>query len=109
MHCGNWDALFDDVALTGTTTIDGRAVATVSVRSGELPAHTLYVDVATGDVVKAVVRSASGLGIPVTLEYGDYRLVGGKRRGVRLPHTVTTHHSLMGTTEAKVESVKIRR
>ncbi len=100
---GDWSALFDSIKVRGSDTVAGKAVAVVELKAGELEAVKAYVDIKTGDVVKATFPSLQG---PlVTIEYSDFRRV----RGVRIPFQWEFKNPVLGTVVVKRSSIKARQ
>jgi CubicO group peptidase (beta-lactamase class C family) len=79
-------AVFDEVTVGGTDTIDGREVLEVKLAKGELPSLDAKLDAKTGDIVALSYEALwSGPGTIHTEEkLSDYRVVFG----LRLPHAI---------------------
>ena len=77
----------------------------VALQRGELPPVMLYVDAATGDVLKseAVVIQQGGIAIPVTTRYEDYREV----HGIRIPFREISSNEQSGRSITQWENIEV--
>ncbi len=77
--------MFDSLTVVERGEDEGRPVIIVNAKRGELPAWKLYLDVDTGDVLRADVPTViEGVGaIPVFQRFREYREVNGLRVPMR--------------------------
>jgi CubicO group peptidase (beta-lactamase class C family)/outer membrane lipoprotein-sorting protein len=82
---GDWRDHFDSIKVVRADTFDGKDVYVVELKTGTLPASTMYVDAETGDVLRSDIISLQegGIGIPVTTRSEDFREVYGIRTPAR--------------------------
>ncbi len=82
---GDWRDFYDSIQVLRSDNLDGQKVYVLRLERGDLPPVTIFVDSATGDVLKSivVVIIEGGIGIPVTALYEDYREVHGVRIAFR--------------------------
>ncbi len=82
---GDWRYYFDSINVLRADTLDDKDVYVVELKSGDLPAMTVYVDAITGDILLSYVIAIQegGIGIPVTTRSEDFREVDGIRSPLR--------------------------
>jgi len=102
---GDWRDFYDSIQMLHSDNLDGQEVYVLQLKRGELPPVTIFVDIATGDVLKsiAVVLQEGGIGIPVTTEYEDYREV----HGVRIPFRAISSNEQSGGMTVQYESIEV--
>jgi len=66
-------------------TLDDKEVYVVELKSGDLPAMTVFVDAVTGDVLMSKIISIQegGISVPITVRSEDFREVYGIRTAAR--------------------------
>jgi len=82
---GDWLDFYDSIEVLRSQELDGQKVYVLKLERGELPAVTIFVDAANGDVLKSmvVVIQEGGIGIPIITRYEDYREMYGIRTSFR--------------------------
>ena len=100
----DWWDFFDEVAVVRATTLDEASVYVVTMRRGELPLTTAYVDAQSGDVVRTeqVTLVGDGVMIPVNTVYEDFRVVAG----LRIPFRTTSSNEHTGSAVVEIELVE---
>jgi len=65
---GDWLDFYDSIEVLRSQELDGQKVYVLKLERGDLPPVTIFVDIATGDVLKSVVISIQegDIGIPIT-------------------------------------------
>ncbi len=99
---GDWRKVFDVIELEGVEELDDREVYVLSLRKGELPPSRVLVDVETGDFLRLemAMLGMSGMQIPMTVVFEDYREVDGVRLPMRqTSSTVQTGETVLEFTE----------
>jgi CubicO group peptidase (beta-lactamase class C family) len=78
---GDWRDYYDSIKVVRSEALNGKTVYVVDLKQGELPVATLYLDTATGDILKSETISLheGDIGIRITTLYEDYRDVQGLR------------------------------
>jgi hypothetical protein len=97
---------FDDTVLvTGSRELDGRNVYVLRLEHGELPAFTIYIDPATGDVLRSegAVLVEGYIRIPVLVRYEDYREV----HGVRIPFRTISKNDYSGKSIIQYDTLEV--
>jgi len=102
---GDWRDFFDDIQLLRTDDLEGQEVYVLKLGSGDLPPITVFVDAASGDVLRStiVVLQEGGIGIPVTTRYEDYR----EMHGVRMPLRIISDNEHSGRVIMEYESIEV--
>jgi CubicO group peptidase (beta-lactamase class C family) len=100
---GDWRDFYDSIEVVRADILDGQEVYVLELERGDLPSVTIFVDTATGDVLKsvAVAITEGGIGIPVTTRYEDYREV----HGVRIAFRAISSNEHSGQTIIQSETV----
>ena len=100
----DWRDYFDLIRVVRADTLDGKEVYVVELKSGDLPATTVYVDAVTGDVLLSETTSIQegGIGIPVTARFEDFREV----YGIRLPSRSISSNEETGRTIIEDETIE---
>jgi len=82
---GDWRDFYDSIQVLRSDNLDGQEVYVLELERGDLPPVTIFVDIATGDILKSIVVAIQegGIGIPITTLYEDYREVNGVRMSFR--------------------------
>jgi len=82
---GDWRDFYDSIQVLRSDNLDGQEVYVLELERGDLPPVTVFVDIATGDILKSIVVAIQegGIGIPITTLYEDYREVNGVRISFR--------------------------
>jgi hypothetical protein len=77
----------------------------VELQAGDLPAMTVFVDAATGDILLSQVISIQegGIGIPVTTRSEDFREV----HGIRTPSRSIASNEQSGRTIVEDETIEV--
>ena len=102
---GDWRDFYDSIQVLRSDNLDGQEVYVLQLKRGDLPSVTIFVDTATGDVLKAtaVVLLEGGIGIPVTAQYEDYREV----HGVRIPFRTISSNEQSGGMTTQYETIEV--
>jgi len=102
---GDWRDFYDSIQVLHSDNLDGQEVYVLQLKRGELPPETIFVDTATGDVLKStvVVLQEGGIGIPVTTQYEDYREV----HGIRIPFRAISSNEHSGGMTVQYESIEV--
>ena len=102
---GDWRDFYDSIQVLRSDNLDGEKVYVLELERGKLPPVTIFVDTATGDVLKStvVVLQEGGIGIPVTTQYEDYREV----HGVRIPFRTISSNEHSGGMTVQYESIEV--
>jgi hypothetical protein len=103
-YSADWWQFFDEITVVRTTTLDDAEVIEVSMRRGDLPRVTAYVDPDTGDVIRTeeLTLIGGGLMIPVTSTYEDFREVAG----LRIPFKTTSWTEQNGSVVILIDRVE---
>jgi CubicO group peptidase (beta-lactamase class C family) len=82
---GDWRDFYDSIEVLRTDSLNGQKVYVLQLQHGDLPPVAIFVDAATGDVLKSieVAIQEGDIGIVVTTEYEDFREVHGLRISFR--------------------------
>ncbi len=99
----DWRETFDAMNVRGTETFDGKTTARVELRKGDLDPVLAWVDVKTGDVLKARIPSLEGPAQEMT--FRKYRSVGG----LRIPFEYEFFDPSQGRTVVTRKKVKPRQ
>jgi len=100
---GNWRDHFDSIEVVRNEDLEGRPTHVVSLRKGDLPPRTFWVDAETGDVLRARMISIDRtVRLPVTISYSDFADEGGFRR----PRHVVLENAATGRTELEFETIE---
>jgi len=101
---GDWRLLFDEIELEGVEELDDREVYVLGMRKGELPALRFFVDVESGDLLRLEMSmiGMSGIQIPQTVVFEDFRDVQGVRLAMRqTSSTAQTGETVLEFTEVE--------
>jgi CubicO group peptidase (beta-lactamase class C family) len=100
----DWSEFFDEATMLRATTLEDDSVFIVTLRRGELPPVTAYVDATNGDVVRTegMILSGGAVMIPVTTVYEDFRELAG----MRIPFRVTSSNDQTGSAIIELETVE---
>ncbi|MCW8870003.1 MAG: beta-lactamase family protein [Proteobacteria bacterium] len=103
----DWRNHFDSITVMGEQTHDNQAVYVVKLQDNGLPAIKLFVDKHTGDILLSKTKLLNPLvgGIPVQIEYSDFREV----EGVRFPFISTITNPMMGQTVIEYKAVETQQ
>jgi len=101
---GDWRDYFDSINVVRADTLDDKEVYVVELKSGDLPAMTVFVDAVTGDVLLSEIISLQegGIGIPITIRSEDFREV----YGIRVPLRSITSNEQTGRTIVEDETIE---
>jgi len=101
---GDWRDFYDSIQMLRAEELDGYMVYVLKLGRDDLPATTIYVDQASGDVLKSmeVVLTEGNIGIPVETRYEDYREV----QGVRIPFRMISSNEQSGRTIVQYEAIE---
>jgi hypothetical protein len=102
---GDWRYFFESIRVLRAGELDGQTVYLVALQRGELPPIVLYIDAATGDVLKseAVVIQQGGISIPVTTRYEDFR----ELHGIRIPFREISSNEQTGRSITQWENIEV--
>jgi CubicO group peptidase (beta-lactamase class C family) len=100
----DWRDYFDSINVVRADILDDKEVYVVKLKSGDLPAMTVYVDAVTGDVLLSEVTSMQegGIGIPVTTRFEDFQEV----HGIRIPLRSIATNEESGRTIFEDETIE---
>jgi hypothetical protein len=100
----DWRDYFDSINVVRADVLDDREVYVVELKGGDLPATTVFVDAATGDVLlsETVVIQEGGIGIPVTERFEDF----GEVHGIRVPSRSIASNEQTGRTIVEDEAIE---
>ena len=101
---GDWRDYFDSINVVRADTLDDKEVYVVELKSGDLPAMTVFVDAVTGDVLLSEIISLQegGIGIPITIRSEDFQEV----YGIRVPLRSITSNEQTGRTIVEDETIE---
>ncbi len=101
---GDWRDYFDSIKVIRVDTLNDKDVYVMELKTGDLPAVTVYVDAVTGDVVLTEMISIQegGIGIPVTTRSEDFREVNG----IRVPSRSISSNEQTGRTIVEDETIE---
>jgi len=101
---GDWRDYFDSIKVIRADMLDDIEVYVVELRSGDLPAMTVFVDAATGDVLlsKIISLQEGGIGIPVTTRSEDFRQI----YGIRAPSRSISSNEQTGRNIVEDETIE---
>jgi hypothetical protein len=101
---GDWRDYFDSIKVVRADVLDDKDVYVVELKSGDLPAMTVYVDAVTGDVLlsEAISMQEGGIGIPVTTRFEDFSEV----HGIRVPSRAIASNEQTGRTIVEDETIE---
>jgi hypothetical protein len=99
---GDWRQYFDSIKVVRADTVDDKDVYVMQLKAGDLPAMTVYIDTATGDVLLSEITSLQegDIGIPVTVRSEGFRDVNG----IRTPARSISSNEQTGRTIVEEES-----
>ena len=102
---GDWRDFYDSIKVLDSDSLNGHKVYVLQLRHGDLPSETIFVDAATGDVLKSIVVDIQegGIGIPVTTQYEDYREV----HDLRIPFQTISSNEQSGRTVIQYETIEV--
>jgi len=102
---GDWRDFYDAIRVLRSDVLEGQKVYVLELERGSLPPVTVFVDAATGDVLKSVmvVIAEGGIGIPVTSYFEDYREV----YGVRIAFREISSNEQSGRTVVQLEKIEV--
>ena len=102
---GDWRDFYESVEVLRSEEMDGTDVYVLQLREGDLPPTTIFVDSATGDVLKstAIVLQEGGIGILVSAVYDDYRNV----HGIRVPFHTESSNEESGAAVVEYEQIEV--
>jgi len=101
---GDWRDYFDSINVVRADTLDDKEVYVVELKSGDLPAMTVFVDAVTGDVLLSEIISLQegGIGIPITIRSEDFQEV----YGIRVPLRSIASNEQTGRTIVEDETIE---
>jgi hypothetical protein len=102
---GDWRKHFDDISVLGSSELDGRAIYTVKLQQGDLPATKLSVDAQTGDVLQVentILIPGLG-GMPVITRNKDFHDL----HGMRVAYHSQESNEQTGRTVYEIEEFEI--
>ena len=104
-YASDWWQFFDEITMVRATTLDETAAYEMTMRRGDLPRVTAYVDSETGDVIRTdeLALIGGGLMIPVTSTYEDFREVAG----LRIPFTTTSWTEQSGSVVISIDEIEV--
>lgn len=97
-YVDDWSAYFSEVQLVGA---EGDTRAAVRLVNADVPPTTVWVDLGSGDVVKAELRDINLPAVRKEVAFDDFRDVGG----VRMPFVQTTDDPGLGPIEVHLTEV----
>jgi CubicO group peptidase (beta-lactamase class C family) len=99
---GNWRDAFTEIHVREKRDFDGEPVYVVRLKPPLGQPNTLMVSAETGLPVarEASTRAATGMRVPVTFTFSDYREVNG----VMIPHVVETENAFSGRTVVRYDT-----
>jgi hypothetical protein len=102
---GDWRDYYDSISVLRSDNLNGRKVYILQLKHGDLPPETIFVDAASGDILKSVVVALQegGIGIPITTVYEDYRKV----HGLRMPFRSISSNEQTGRTIIQWEKIEV--
>jgi len=102
---GDWREFYGSIRVLRSDSLDGQKAYVLELKHGELPAETIFVSAATGDILKsvAVALAEGGIGIPITTQYEDFREV----HGLRIPFRNISSNEETGRTIIQYETIEI--
>jgi CubicO group peptidase (beta-lactamase class C family) len=102
---GDWREFYDSIRVVRSDSLNGRKVYILELKHGDLPPETIFVDAATGDILKSVVVAIQegGIGIPITTQYEDFREI----HGLRIPFRAISSNEQTGRTIVQYEKVEV--
>jgi len=100
----DWRDYFDSIKVVRADTLDDKEVYVMELKSGDLPAMTVYVDAVTGDVLLSEVTSMQegGIGIPVTTRFENFQ----EMHGIRIPLRSIATNEESGRTIFEEETIE---
>lgn len=100
----DWTRTFDEIDVLRRGTFDGQDVYLVRVKASGQPEATVYVNIATGEVVgrESLMLMLPGQRLPMTHHFGDYRDVGG----IRWPHRHEMFNEITGRMVVEYAAVE---
>jgi CubicO group peptidase (beta-lactamase class C family) len=100
----DWRDYFDSIKVVRADILDNKEVYVVDLKFGDLPAMTVFVDAATGDVLLSEIISIQegGIGIPVTIRSEDFHEV----HGIRVPSRSISSNEQSGQTIVEDETIE---
>ena len=100
----DWRDYFDSIKVVRADTLDDKEVYVMELKSGDLPAMTVYVDAVTGDVLLSEVTSMQegGIGIPVTTRFENFQ----EMHGIRIPLRSIATNEESGWTIFEEETIE---
>jgi len=102
---GDWSDYFDSIKVLRAYTLDDKDVYVVELKSGDLPAMTVFVDAVTGDVLKSQVIAIQegGIAISVTTRFEDFQEV----YGIRVASRAISSNEYTGRTIVEDETTEV--
>ncbi len=102
---GDWNKDFQDISITGKSTINGQKTIVVKLSGTNVAARTLYVAADSGLIVKEdTVWIHDLLGdVPVTIAHSDFRPVNG----IQLPFKTISENQFTGQFVVQFESAEV--
>lgn len=102
---GDWRDYYDSIKVLRANTLDGKDVYILELKHGNLPAETIFVDAATGDVLlsQQTAIQEGGIGIPITTRFEDFRDMHGIRTAFR---TISSNEQ-SGKTIMQSETIEV--
>ncbi len=98
-----WSELFEEIRMTGTGELDGQKTWVLTLKVDDEAKQKLHVSAETGLILKyESAEFASGITIPTTTTYSDYRPVGG----FQFPFKSTSENSFMGKTMTEITAAE---
>jgi CubicO group peptidase (beta-lactamase class C family) len=100
----DWRDYFDSIKVIRADILDDKEVYVVELKSGDLPAMTVFIDTVTGDVLMSqiIAIQEGGIGIPVTTRSEDFRDV----HGIRAPSREISSNEQAGRTIVEDETIE---
>ncbi|MFC1983517.1 serine hydrolase [Chloroflexota bacterium] len=101
---GDWRDYFDSIKVLRADMLDNKEVYVVELKSGDLPAMTVFIDTVTGDVLMSqiIALQEGGIGIPITTRSEDFREV----YGIRVPSRAISSNEHTGRTIVEDETIE---
>ena len=102
---GDWRDYYDSIQVLRSDNLNGQKVYILQLKHGDLPPETIFIDAASGDILKSVVVAIQegGIGIPITILYEDYREV----HGFRMPFQAISSNEQSGRTIIQYETIEV--
>ncbi|MDE0916598.1 MAG: serine hydrolase, partial [Planctomycetota bacterium] len=90
---GDWSEYFDSIEVLRNDTLNDRPVHIMSLKKGDLPKRTYWIDAENGDVLRVEFIAMEGpVRMPAAIAYSAFELIDG----IRTPHRVEMENPASG-------------